>query len=85
MALNIKNEHVVALAKEAARRTGLSQTSALEKALAQYLAALPEVRDERARRVRELVTDFNAGLSDADRSAMRRKADELYDDAGLFR
>ena len=38
MALNIKNERVCRLAKEAAERTGRSQVSVLEAALEDYLA-----------------------------------------------
>lgn len=38
MGLNIKNERVHALAREAARLTGQSQTSAIEEALTRLLA-----------------------------------------------
>lgn len=85
MALNIKNERVVALAREAAHRTGQTQTSALEQALTQYLAGLPDAQQHRAARVHDLVVEFNAGLTDDDRAAMRRAGEELYDETGLFR
>jgi antitoxin VapB len=38
MSLNIKNERVHALAREAARRTGKTQTSVIEEALRRLLA-----------------------------------------------
>lgn len=85
MALNIKNERVHALAREAARRTGRSQTSVLEEALRRYLDTLEDVPESRADRVRALVREFNAGLSDDDSAAMRRAAEELYDADGLPR
>ena len=40
MSLNIKNEQTVALVRELARRTGLSQTSAVEEAVRTKLAEL---------------------------------------------
>lgn len=85
MALNIKNEQVHALAREAARRTGMSQTSVLEAALRRYLDTLEDVPASRADRVRALVREFNAALSEDDRTAMRRAAQELYDADGLPR
>ncbi len=44
MSLNIKNEHVHELAREAARRTGKSQTSVIEEALEKLLADLEHER-----------------------------------------
>ena len=40
MGLNIKNERVCRLAREAAARTGQTQTGAIESALENYLAGL---------------------------------------------
>lgn len=42
MSLNIKNERVHELAREAARRTGLGQTGAIEAALVQLLKTLAD-------------------------------------------
>lgn len=85
MALNIKNEQVHALAREAARRTGRSQTSVLEEALRRYLETLGDAPATRADRVRALVREFNTGLTDEDRAAMRQAVDGLYDADGLPR
>jgi len=91
MALNIKNERVCRLAKEAAERTGRSQVSVLEAALERYLAELSAAETARAQdraarvaRVRATVTSYNAGLTDEDRAAVRRFMDEeMYDEDGL--
>lgn len=87
MSLNIKNERVHALAREAARRSGASQTSAIETALTRYLESLEEPgRDQRRRqRVDAVLAEFDARLSDDDRVAMRHDLAELYDDSGLPR
>lgn len=88
MALNIKNERVHELAREAARRTGTTQTSALEAALEQYLAALGEQEamsgsEARLARARDIVHLMRASLSDVDRDAMRTDLEEMYDEDGL--
>lgn len=85
MSLNIKNDRVHALVREAARRTGATQTSAVEAALLQYLDSLdaPAVVQRRRARVEELLSDIDGRLSDADRVVMRRDLDDLYDDSGL--
>lgn len=87
MSLNIKNERVHALAREAARRSGASQTSAIETALTRYLESLEEPRRDQRRRQRvdAVLAEFDARLSDDDRVAMRRDLAELYDDSGLPR
>lgn len=63
MGLNIKNERVHALAREAARVTGKTQTSAIEEALERLLAAHGEDpararAQERMCRVRAIVTEY---------------------------
>ena len=90
MALNIKNEHVHALAREAARRTGLTQTSVLERALEEFLARLPDAEDadelrirERRAKVDEVLREMHALITDEDRAAVRRFMEEMYDDHGL--
>lgn len=90
MSLNIKNEHVHALAREAARRAGTSQTSAIEKALEEYLSRL-ETTDDRAAatgdvrrdRVDQVLADVDAIVTDADRRRLRELQESLYDDSGL--
>jgi antitoxin VapB len=85
MSLNIKNERVHQLARDAAARTGLSQTSVIEEALLQYLRSLDDDKDAKRRRVDEILAMFDARLTDEDRAAMGRDLDELYDEAGLPR
>lgn len=80
MGLNIKNEHVHELAREAARRTGKSQTSVIEEALEKLLADL----EHESRRVglkedlMAIAADFQARLTPEDRERMN--TDWLYDD-----
>lgn len=83
MSLNIKNERVHDLVREAARRTGRSQTSVVEAALEAYLRTLNTEREARAERLHAVLADFDALLTDADRAAMT--TDDLYDEAGLPR
>jgi antitoxin VapB len=87
MGLNIKNQRVHDLAREAARRTGGNQTSAIETALERYLAELdaaePDRHDERSARLGEILRDFDERLTPEQRLAL--DADDLYDDAGLPR
>lgn len=93
MALNIKNTRVCRLAKEAAERTGRTQVSVLEEALEHYLAELASAEAARERevkdrldRVQQIVAEFNEGLTDEDRAAIRRYLDEeMYDAEGLPR
>lgn len=82
MSLNIKNERVHALAREVARRTGRTQTNAIEEALVRLLADLDAVRpDDAIERAREIAHDFERRLSAVDRE--RLSTDRLYDDRGL--
>ena len=77
MSLNIKNERVHDLAREAARRTGMNQTSVIEAALERLLAQL----DYEAGTIDQLI----AGLQRDVGGHGRLSTDELYDDAGLPR
>ncbi len=88
MALNIKNERVCELAREAGRRTGQTQTSAIERALEVYLDSL-DIEDatrerrrdaalrEQRRMIDEIVAEFHhAPASERD---VAQVMDELYD------
>lgn len=77
MSLNIKNERVHDLAREAARRTGMNQTSVIEAALERLLAQL----DDEAGTIDQLI----AGLQKDVGGHGRLSTDDLYDDAGLPR
>ncbi len=83
MSLNIKNERVHALVREAARRTGKSQTSVVEEALISFLNAQerPADPDDRLTTALAIAADFQGRMSAEDRA--RFSTDELYDDRGL--
>lgn len=82
MSLNIKNERVHRLAREAARRTGTTQTSVIEQALQRLLDELDDARPaQRSAEVTRILADVDRRLSDDDRSRMT--SDDLYDEHGL--
>jgi antitoxin VapB len=76
MSLNIKNERVHDLAREAARRTGMSQTSVIEVALERLLA---DMSDEGA------IDRLIAGLQKDVATHGRLSTHDLYDEAGAPR
>jgi len=80
MSLNIKNEHVHDLAREAARLTGKSQTSVIEEALEKLLADLEHERRKVGLKedIMAIAADFQARLTPQDRE--RLTTDWLYDD-----
>jgi antitoxin VapB len=65
MALNIKNERVHALAREAAHLTGKTQTSVIEQALEELLARHSAERGEAERRDRvdRILAEFDKRLA----------------------
>lgn len=88
MGLNIKNQRVHDLAREAARVTGKSQTGAIEEAL--MLLLQEHHVDPRQRQVERTVDQVRAIAQEyvrdpgrADRTIHR--VEDLYDDAGLPR
>ena len=85
MSLNIKNEQTVALVRELARRTGLSQTSAVEEAVRAKLAELERSRSRDARRtkVNKLLTDLDQSITVRQKRRIRADEKELYDEHGL--
>ena len=62
MGLNIKNEAVCELARQAAQLTGKSQTSVIEAALRDYLRAFSQARkqQDQQQRVAELLSALDA-------------------------
>ncbi|MCZ4499206.1 MAG: hypothetical protein JWQ74_1759 [Marmoricola sp.] len=82
MSLNIKNEKVHELAREAARLTGKSQTGVIEQALEELVEKL-HAQDEREVRRRRLDTFFvdleREPVTDEDRAAMDAVMESLYD------
>lgn len=86
MSLNIKNPRTHELVRELARRTGQSQTSAVEEAVARRLADLGAGDDDddvALLAAQRLVADFRAELSPQDRVRILAAQDDLYDEAGL--
>lgn len=77
MSLNIKNERVHDLAREAARLTGQSQTSVIEQALRQMLADLE--KDSRLKRADEILGAMQAAVA----PCPPLDPDFLYDEDGL--
>lgn len=86
MSLNIKNERVHELARQAAHMTGKTQTAVIEEALERFIAERgvdPEVA--RQKRLDVLWREIQLETTDADRAATRKAMDELYDEMGLPR
>lgn len=85
MSLNVKNEQTVALVRELARRTGLSQTGSVEEAVRARLAELDgrHSRDARRAEVNKLLSDLDRSITDEQRESIRLGAKALYDDHGL--
>lgn len=84
MSLNIKNERVHALAREAARVTGNNQTSAIEEALKLLLASYgadptQAAAGRKADLVSRLVAEYREDPG-AEAPAIRA-VEDLYDDA----
>jgi antitoxin VapB len=80
VSLNIKNEHVHELAREAARRTGKSQTSVIEEALERLLADLEQERRRIGLKadIMAIAADFQARMVAAGDGPL--SSDWLYDD-----
>jgi antitoxin VapB len=89
MGLNIKNERITALVRQLARRTGMTQTGAIEEAVRSKLAELEEADrgapDSGVKQAgaRQLLDELRRSLTAAERSELRAAEGELYDDAGL--
>jgi antitoxin VapB len=85
MGLNIKNERTVELVRELARRTGLSQTSAVEEAVRAKLAEVDAGTGREARRanVDKLLGDLDRSLTAEQKNQIREDEKQLYDDHGL--
>lgn len=85
MGLNIKNERTVELVRELARRTGLSQTSAVEEAVRAKLAEVDAGtgRDARRANVNKLLGDLDKSMTARQKSQIRAEEKQLYDNQGL--
>lgn len=83
--LNIKNERVCALAKQAAAEFDMSQTSVIEKALEEYLARHSAEQEKAARlaRARRTLDEIHGMLTDEDVAEMKAFQEDMYDEMGL--
>lgn len=86
MGLNIKNERVHALARQAARVTGRSQTSAIELALERLLAeyGADPAAQRTADKIDMVTTIVDAYIEDPGNPAAIRRPEDLYDTATGF-
>ncbi|MFJ4652168.1 type II toxin-antitoxin system VapB family antitoxin [Nocardia sp. NPDC088792] len=89
MSLNIKNEHVHALVREAARRTGLSQTGVVEEAMTRMLRDLdaldrkgtdPRI-DIQRQEIAVILADLDSRMTPEFRASL--STDDLYDEEGM--
>ncbi len=89
MGLNIKNEETTALVRELAKRTGLTQTGAVDEAVRSKLAELDRHRgtaygrDARRANVQRLMDELRSSVTAAERAQVKAAERQLYDDAGL--
>lgn len=81
VSLNIKNEHVHDLVRQAAERTGLSQTSVVERALDDLLRRLDAEDEEREGRIEAILADIRAEMQKPGPPLLTD--DDLYDENGL--
>jgi antitoxin VapB len=81
VSLNIKNEHVHDLVRQAAERTGLSQTGVVEKALEQLLASLDDDKEARRRSVDAILAEIRVQMRKPGPPLLTD--DDLYDENGL--
>ena len=90
MGLNIKNERTASVIRELARRTGQSQTAAVEDAVRLRLAELDRESDtaghhgDRAMAQR-LLQKLRGSITDEERAAVRTADAQLYDDGAAIR
>ena len=82
MSLNIKNERVHELVREASRRTGLSQTGVVQLALERMLRSLDDEAPSKVESdLRAILRDFDARLTPERRALL--SSDDLYDEHGI--
>ena len=77
VSLNIKNERVHEMVREAAARTGKSQTSVVEEALRRYLDEL--TREQRRSHADEILTEMRKHIRD--QGGLGLRPEDLYDPA----
>lgn len=85
MALNIKNQRVCELAREAADRFNTTQVEVIERALQELLHSKEQRRSERHARVMAAVATLQACFTEEEREAIRNVDKEIYREDGLPR
>ncbi|RRD48941.1 type II toxin-antitoxin system VapB family antitoxin [Arachnia propionica] len=85
MALNIKNQRVCDLAREAAERFNTTQVDVIERALQELLHSEEQRRAERYERIMAIVNEIHDSMTDEEREALRNVDREIYDEDGLPR
>lgn len=85
MALNIKNQRVCDLAREAAERFNTTQVDVIERALQELLHSEEQRRAERYERIMAIVNEIHDSMTDEEREALRNVDQEIYDEDGLPR
>ncbi|QVI26778.1 type II toxin-antitoxin system VapB family antitoxin [Mycolicibacterium neoaurum] len=85
MSLNIKNARTVELVRELARRTGLSQTGAVEEAVRAKLAEVQagEGREARRTRIDVLLEELDQSVTAEQKKQIRDDERHMYDDRGV--
>ncbi|MFX0537549.1 type II toxin-antitoxin system VapB family antitoxin [Ornithinimicrobium sp. Y1847] len=84
MAINIKNDKVCGLIRQAAERAGRPQTSVLEEALERYLRDLP-AQPTTTDRVSDILHTIDSRLTTVDIVVAQDELLDLYDERGLPR
>jgi len=84
MSLTIKNPETVALIRDLAQKTGLTQTAAITQAVRQALVvAKPDNLDVRRGRVESILRQVWADMTPSRVAEIQQSMDALYNDAGL--
>ncbi len=92
MGLNIKNERITALVRELAKRTGLTQTGAIEDAVRSRLTELDKEEsdggsshrsDVKQSHARQILEELRRSLTSTERSGLEAAERYIYDDTGL--
>lgn len=83
MAINIKNEQVCSLVREAAARTGQPQVSVIETAMRRYLEQMRQDNGAVTDRADEILARIDETMTPDDAAAIRSELDSLFDEDGL--
>ena len=85
MSLSIKNPETARLVRQLADLTGSTQTGAVEDAVRRRLEEVESGATVRTARAESILASIRAGLTDAQRDALRAADHDLYGPDGLPR